>query len=114
MRRRPDDDTHAVVASMLVQATLLGELLENARIGALAVDEGRCVAANAYLCGLLGYEREELIGSEVAELPIAGFRDSGDLDVLAKGGRLLELSYRVVPTTLAGMDILIGLFWLRD
>jgi hypothetical protein len=50
----------------------------------------------------------------VSELPIAGFRESGDLDVIAKGGRLLELSYRVVPTTLAGMDILIGLFWVRD
>jgi hypothetical protein len=30
-RRHPDDDTHAVVASMLVQSTLLGEMLENAR-----------------------------------------------------------------------------------
>jgi len=113
-RRHPDDDTHAVVASMLVQSTLLGEMLENARVGALAVDEGRCVAADAYLCELLGYAREELIGADVSELPIAGFRESGDLDVIAKGGRLLELSYRVVPTTLAGMDILIGLFWVRD
>jgi PAS domain-containing protein len=113
-RRHPDDDTHAVVASMLVQSTLLGEMLENARIGALAVDEGHCVAANAYLCELLGYEREELIGTSVAELPIAGVQESGDLNVTGKDGHELHLSYRVVPTTLAGMDIVIGLFWLRD
>ena len=115
MSRPVDDDTHAVVASMLVQSTLLGELLENARIGALAVDEGRCVAANAYLCELLGYDREELIGARVGELPIAvGPRESGDLTVTCKDGRRLGLSYRVVGTTLAGMDLLIGLFWRRD
>jgi PAS domain-containing protein len=112
--RHTDDDTQAVVASMLVQSTLLGELLENARIGALAVDEGRCVAANAYLCQLLGYEREELIGMSVRELPIAGLQEIGDLKAEAKDGHRLDLSYRVVPTTLAGMDIMIGLFWLRD
>ena len=111
--RRPDDDTNAVVASMLVQSTLLGELLENARIGALAVDEGRCVAANAYLCGLLGYDREDLIGTrEFADVVKHG--GQGDLTIPAKDGRELQLAYRLVQTTLAGMDLLIGLFWLRD
>jgi PAS domain-containing protein len=115
MSRRVDDDTHAVVASMLVQSTLLGELLENARIGALAVDEGRCVAANAYLCELLGYAREELIGARVGDLPIStAAPGSGDLTVARADGTGLALSYRVVETTLAGMDVLIGLFWLRD
>ena len=115
MSRPVDADTHAVVASMLVQSTLLGELLENARIGALAVDEGRCVAANAYLCELLGYDREELIGARVAELPVgAAAGGSGDLTVVREDGRTLGLSYRVVETTLAGMDLLIGLFWRRD
>lgn len=111
--RSTDDDTNAVVASMLVQSTLLGELLENARIGALAVDEGRCVAANAYLCGLLGYDRQDLIGTrEFADVVKQG--GQGDLTIPAKDGRELQLTYRVVQTTLAGMDLLIGLFWLRD
>jgi PAS domain-containing protein len=115
MSRPVDDDTQAVVASMLVQSTLLGELLENARIGALAVDEGRCVAANAYLCELLGYEREDLIGTQVGELPIgAASPGSGELTVAREDGGELRLSYRVVETTLAGMEVLIGLFWLRE
>ena len=115
MSRPVDDDTHAVVASMLVQSTLLGELLENAQVGALAVDEGRCVAANAYLCDLLGYEREKVIGARVGELPVgAAGPGGGDLTVRREDGAELDLSYRVVETTLAGMDVLIGLFWLRD
>jgi PAS domain-containing protein len=115
MSRPADDDTHAVVASMLVQSTLLGELLENAQVGALAVDDGWCVAANAYLCELLGYDREELIGARVGELPVgAAAPGSGDLTVKRRDGTELGLSYRVVDTTLAGMDVLIGLFWLRD
>jgi PAS domain-containing protein len=115
MSRPVDEDTHAVVASMLVQSTLLGELLENARIGALAVDEGRCVAANAYLCELLGYDREELIGMRVGELPVgAAAPGGGELTVPRRDGAELGLSYRVVETTLAGMDVLIGLFWVRD
>ena len=111
--RRPDDDTNAVVASMLVQSTLLGELLENARIGALAVDEGRCVAANAYLCELLGYDREDLIGSGTLT-DVVTHGAQGDVTIRGKDGSGHDLSYRVVETTLAGMDLLIGLFWLRD
>jgi PAS domain-containing protein len=111
--RRRDEDTNAVVASMLVQSTLLGELLENAHIGALAVDEGRCVAANAYLCDLLGYDREDLIGTRtLADVVKHGAQ--GDVTIPGKDGADHDLSYRVVETTLAGMDLLIGLFWLRD
>lgn len=116
-------ETRRAVASAAVQSTLLGELLENARIGALAVDEGRYVAANEYACELLGYEREELIGKRVGELhPLSGLpeqfveiqegrRTGGRLLLERKDGTLVDITYRAVRTTLAGMSILIGLFW---
>jgi PAS domain S-box-containing protein len=121
----PGSQTTAVVASDIVQSTMLGELLENARVGAIAIDEGRYVAANAYACELVGYAREELIGRRVGELrPNADLqrhitevaersRTAGDLTLLHKDGHEVEVSYRIVPTTLAGLDLFIGLFWLR-
>lgn len=107
-----------------MQSTLLGELLENARTGALAVDEGRYVAANAYACEVLGYTREELIGTRVGELhPESdlprqfaeiqhGDRTGGELTITRKDGKELHLHYRAVPTKLAGMTLLLGLFWI--
>jgi PAS domain S-box-containing protein len=116
-------ETQRAVASAVVQSTLLGELLANARIGALAVDEGRYVAANEYACELLGYEREELIGMRVGELhPLSGLpeqfveiqkglRTGGELQLERKDGTSLAITYRAAETTLAGMGIMIGLFW---
>ena len=120
-----DHELNAVVASEVVQSTMLGELIENARIGAVAVDDGKYVAANAYACALLGYAREEVIGRRVGELRpdpelqrrltdiVEGLRSRGDLTVTRKDGSELELSYRVVPTTLAGLDVHLAIFWLR-
>ena len=116
-------ETQRAVASAVVQSTLLGELLENARIGALAVDEGRYVAANEYACELFGYERGELIGKRVGELhPLSdlpeqfveiqqGRRTGGELRLERKDGTPVDITYRAVRTTLAGMSIIIGLFW---
>ena len=107
------DATHAVL-----QSALLGELLANAEIGALAVDRGTYVAANEYACRLLGIERSELIGTRVGELhPLSGLpehwvdiargdRVGGDLDLDG-----MKIRYRVVRTTLAGLPIMLGLFW---
>ena len=109
-----------------MQSTLLGELLENAEIGALAVDEGHYVAANEYACELLGWQREELIGRRpgelhpLSELPsqyaeiLRGKRSGGQVTITTKTGEPLDLCYRAVPTRLAGMELYIGLFWLAD
>jgi PAS domain-containing protein len=118
-----DGAPRSAASSALVQSTLLGELLENAQIGALAIDEGHYVAANEYACTLLGWEREELIGRRVGELHplselptqfaqiVSGKRTGGEVTIATKAGVPLDLCYRAVPTTLAGMQILIGLFW---
>jgi len=101
-----------------IQSALLGELLENAEIGALAADRGTYVAANEYACRLLGLERTDLIGTRVGELhPLSGLpeqwaeiergdRVGGDLQIDG-----MTIRYRAVRTTLAGLPITLGLFW---
>ncbi len=107
----------------LVQSTLLGELLENARIGALAADNGVYVAANEYACELLGYERLDLIGTRVGELhPLSelpgqfeeierGLREGGELTITRKDGAEIKIGYRTTRTTLAGFELILALFW---
>jgi PAS domain S-box-containing protein len=110
-------------AQSALQSTLLGELLENAQIGALAADRGTYVAANEYACELLGYDRSDLIGTRVGELhPFSelprqfgeieqGLRQGGDLRITRKDGEEIAIRYRAVRTTLAGLPIMLGLFW---
>jgi PAS domain S-box-containing protein len=117
------DATRAALASAAMQSTLLGELLDAAKIGVLAVNDGRYVAANAYACELTGYEREELIGRRVGELNpmsdlprqftevVAGRRGGGTLMIRRKDGSEVAIAYRAVPTRLAGMELLLGVFW---
>jgi PAS domain S-box-containing protein len=103
-------------ASDLVQSTLLGELLENARIGALAIESGRYVAANAHACELTGYPREELIGRRVGDVPhqfaelLQRRRDGGVLTIKRKDGVELEVSFRTVETMLSGLPLMLTLF----
>jgi PAS domain S-box-containing protein len=106
-----------------VQSTLLGELIENAELGAVAIDEGRYVAANGYACALTGYERGELIGRRVGELnpfsalPLQfaeirrGVRQSGEVALTSKTGEEIRVAYRTAQTSLAGLSLLIAVFW---
>ena len=115
--------TRSAVASAAVQSTLLGELLDRALIGVLAVDSGRYIAANAYACELTGYEREDLIGRRVGELnPLSelprqfaevetGDRDGGQVVIRRKDGTEVTVHYRAARTTLAGMQLMLGVFW---
>jgi PAS domain S-box-containing protein len=108
----------------LVHSTLLGELLENAKIGALAIDRGVYVSANEHASELLGYDRAELIGTRVGELhPLSdlpgqfaeierGERQGGELTITRKDGEQIRIEYRAVETTLAGLPLTLGLFWL--
>lgn len=113
-----DHELIGAATNTVIQSALLGELLANAEIGALAVDRGTYVAANENACRLLGLERSELIGTRVGELhPLSGLpehwieiergdRVGGDLELDG-----LKLRYRVARTTLAGLPIMLGLFW---
>ncbi len=119
-------ETRQALALSEVQSTILNELLDNAKIGILAVDEGHYVAANTYACLLTGYEREDLIGRRVGELNptselpeqfaevLRGARQSGVVAIRAKDGSDVKVCYRAVETSLAGLTLLLGLFWPAD
>ena len=116
--------TQATRASTVVQSTMLGELFENAQIGAIAVDDaGRYVAVNQYACELVGYTREELLGRRVGDLNpetdltrqvaqvLAGERDEGEVTIRRKDGGALHVRYRAARTTLARMPFAVAFFW---
>jgi PAS domain S-box-containing protein len=99
-----------------VQSTLLGELLENAKIAALAIESGRYVAANMHACELTGYERTELIGHGVSEVKsfspdVLHRPGEGVVTMRRKDGAEIEVGVRVVDTTLSGLPLLLTLFW---
>ncbi|NUR75491.1 MAG: PAS domain S-box protein [Thermoleophilia bacterium] len=105
----------SAAASALVQSTLLGELLEHAQIGALAVESGRYVAANEYACELTGYDRSELIGRGIGELhplsaELLNRRHDGVVKMRRKDGSEIEVGFRVVDTTLSGLPLFLTLF----
>jgi PAS domain S-box-containing protein len=113
----------SAASSALVQSTLLGELLENAKIGVVAIESGRYVAANEYACELTGYERAELIGRSVVELnPFAALPhellDVADrqwaavVTIRRKDGVEVDVVYRAVETMLSGLPLRLSLFSL--
>jgi PAS domain-containing protein len=99
----------SAASNALVQSTLLGQLLEHADVGALAADSGRYIAANAYACTLTGYPRAELIGRPVDELCLR--KGGAVMSLGCKNGVSVEVGYRVVSATLAGLPVVLSLFW---
>lgn len=99
----------SAASNALVQSTLLGELLEHANVGALAADSGRYIAANEYACELTGFDRSELIGRRASEL--CRQHGSGVMNLVRKDGGAIEVSYHAVVTHLAGLPVMLGLFW---
>jgi PAS domain S-box-containing protein len=104
-------------ANPLVQATLLGEALESARVAAVLFDDDRnCVAANAYACELMGYTRSELLerlvdlGADFDEI-VARRRSAGRTELRRKDGTTVAVDYRVMATAIGGIPFFLGLFW---
>lgn len=104
-------------ANPLVQATLLGEALEGARVAALLFDDDRnCVAANAYACEITGYTRAELldrlvdIGPDFDDI-VARRREAGRTELRRKDGTSVAVDYRVTMTGIGGIPFFLGLFW---
>ena len=99
----------SAASNALVQSTLLGELLDHANVGALAADSGRYIAANEYACELTGLARSELIGRPAGDL--CRQHGSGVMKLTHKDGGAIEVSYHVSVTHLAGLPVMLGLFW---
>ena len=119
----------AAASHALVQSALVGEALDDGPVTVAVTDEhGRYVAVNRYLCELLGYEREELLGRRFGELSglppeevTRGYDRTradggtyGRLRVRRKDGTPLVLAYRAKATRVAGMEFLVGVGWLDE
>jgi PAS domain S-box-containing protein len=119
----------AAASHPLIQSGLVGEALEDGPVTVAVTDEhGRYVAVNRYLCELLGYDREELLGRRLGELSgldeaevMRGYdrtraegETSGRLRVRRKDGTPLVLAYRAKATRVAGMEFVVGVGWLEE
>ena len=106
------------VANPLIQATLLGEAVENGPVAVFVADENRrYVAVNQRACTLLGYAREELLAKYVHEIATDtgrwdDMRDEGTIAGTAilthKDGSTLEFSYVAGSTVVAGMPVYVS------
>jgi len=101
------------VADALIQASLLGEAVDNGPVVVFVVDDDRrFVAVNRAACSLLGYSREamlELRATDVAESTrwdeIRRGPVSGTAALRRKDGSTVAYRYLAAPTTVAGMSV---------
>jgi PAS domain S-box-containing protein len=106
------------VSEPLIQASLLGEAIENGPMAVFVADEhGKYVAVNQAACQLLGYSRDELLALRVAD--VARYEQAtaewtemlrsgtrlGSSTLTRKDGSTVELSYVAGATTVAGMPV---------
>jgi PAS domain S-box-containing protein len=109
------------VSEPLVQASLLGEAIDNGPTAVFVADETmQYVAVNRYACDLLGYDRPELLklrvtdvaaggdaGGEFAEMVEAGIRE-GTTRLRRKDGSTVEFRYRAGTTIVAGLTVYVS------
>ena len=109
------------VAEPLIQASLIGEAVDNGPAAIfVADDEGRFIAVNAFACDLLGYTRSELLSltvQDIAPEPVAATtfaklqREgalSGSTVLRHKDGRDVTIEWRAMRTTAAGMEFFVS------
>jgi PAS domain S-box-containing protein len=109
------------VAEPLIQATLIGEAVDNGPAAIFVADENtRYVAVNAFACELLGYTREELLELSVHEIapsdPVAdSFEQLGRSGALRghsilrrKDGGDVAIEWAASRTTVAGMEFFVS------
>ncbi len=109
------------VSEPLIQASLLGEAIENGPVAVFVADEhGRYVAVNQAACALLGYSREELLTlgatdvaryeeapAEWVEMEVRGSH-TGISTVTRKDGSTAEFAYVAGATVVAGMPVFVS------
>ena len=106
------------VANPLIQATLLGEAVENGPVAVFVADENRrYVAVNQAACALVGYDREDLLKKHVDDIvtdtgPWDEMREQGTLAGTAtltrKDGSTVEFAYVAGSTVVAGMPVFVS------
>ena len=112
------------IAEPNVQSILLGDAIEHAPAAVLvADDDGRYVAANAFACRMLGYERAELLELRVSDVAtdaqaeddfeamIARRSVAGTTRLRRKDGSDLLFEYRGGETQVAGMTYYVAVGW---
>ncbi len=110
------------VAEPLIQATLIGEAVDNGPLAIFVADEnGRYVAVNTLACDLLGYTRSELLELTAHDLapeePVADqFGElerkgslSGTTVLRHKDGGDVRIEWHASRTTVAGMEFFVSL-----
>lgn len=115
-------DSEPGLSLPLVQASLLGEAIENATAAVFVADDDmRYLAVNRHACELLGYTRAELLAlsvpdvaryasaaPEYREVVRAGIRE-GVARLTRKDGTTIEFRYRATRTTVAGMPVFVSI-----
>lgn len=105
----------------MIQASLLGEAIENAPMPAFVADEnGRYVAVNRAACQLLGYTREELLtlsvtdvaryegaAEEYREMAFEGSM-AGTAVLTRRDGDTIQFRYLSGTTVVAGMQVYVS------
>ncbi len=109
------------VAEPLIQATLIGEAVDNGPSAIFVADEnGRYVAVNSFACDLLGYTRSELLELNVRDIAPAAPVDA-QFEQLAGQGELsgttvlrhsdgsdVKIEWHASRTTVAGMEFFVS------
>lgn len=106
------------VANPLIQATLLGEAVENGPVAVFVADENRrYVAVNQAACALVGYDREELLKKHVDDIAVdtGGWEEMRDRGTVAgtarltrKDGSSVDFAYVAGSTVVAGMPVFVS------
>lgn len=105
------------VADALIQASLLGEAVDNGPAAVFVADETRhYIAVNRAACELLGYSREELLRLRIDDVSrnIEQWDEmlrgtiTGSAEVVRKDGTQLTLRYVAGRTVVAGMPVFVS------
>ena len=106
------------VANPLIQATLLGEAVENGPVAVFVADENRrYVAVNQAACALVGYSREELLALHVDDIveDVGKWDDmrrdgtvTGVAELTRKDGSKTHFHYVAGATVVAGMPVYVS------
>jgi PAS domain S-box-containing protein len=112
------------VAEPLIQASLLGEAIDNGPVAVFVADDDlRYIAVNEFACSLLGYSREELLGLRITDVAgnpeieadyadfVAHRSRDGQARLVRKDGTEVTIAYRASETTVAGMRFYVAIGW---